>query len=70
MEWVLCWHRAGKAKGNVLLCSHCGVAVEECPCVSYRVPNDTCQICDGSGYVAIVRGKASKFAEYLRHDGT
>lgn len=68
MSEVLCWHRA-RAHGKFLVCIHCGVAVEECPCVqNNRVADGACVYCDGSGYVAIVRGRLAKFAEYLRRD--
>lgn len=67
MSEILCWHRA-RARGSILVCRHCGVAVEECPCVTNRVPTAGCTYCDGSGYVALVRGKREKFAEYLRRD--
>lgn len=67
MYGLLCWHR-GKTSGKHLLCVHCGVAVEECPCVTWRVPDADCRLCDGSGFVAVVRGRLAKFREYLSYD--
>jgi hypothetical protein len=67
MSEVLCWHRA-RPRGKILVCVHCEVAVEQCPCVIYRVVDADCVYCDGSGYVAIVRGKLAKFREYLGRD--
>jgi hypothetical protein len=69
MPEILCWHRA-KVRGKILVCVHCGVAVEECPCVVYRVPDGACVYCNGSGYVAILRGNREKFAEYLTRDAS
>jgi excinuclease UvrABC ATPase subunit len=67
MFGLLCWHR-GRQSGKHILCIHCGVAVEECPCVSWRVPDGSCRACSGSGYVAIVRGNVAKFTEYVSYD--
>lgn len=62
---ILCWHRL-MIRGKHQVCRHCGVAVEECPCVSgYRSPKDGCRCCSGSGWVAIVRGQIEKFIEYV-----
>jgi hypothetical protein len=41
------------------------VLVEECPCVKFRVPDGKCEICNGSGWVAVVRGAVEKYVEYL-----
>lgn len=59
-----CWHRL-RIHGKHSVCQHCGVLIEECPCVAWRVPDGECEACGGSGWVAVVRGNAEKFAEYL-----
>jgi hypothetical protein len=66
MNFVYCWHRPGRMVGNVRTCRHCGVAIEECPCVEYRVVKGgaTCA-CEGSGWVAIVRSKVMLIAGLL-----
>lgn len=62
----MCWHRAGRIVGRWLTCRHCGVAIEECPCVSYhRVVDESCWCCFGSGYVAIVRSYRAKLRELI-----
>ena len=63
-----CWHRPGPLKHGVRICRHCGVAIEPCPCVdqfTFRKLDDRCTICNGSGWVAIVRGRNEKFQEAL-----
>jgi len=61
---VLCWHRLViRRRRN--LCQHCGVEIEECPCVTFRVPNGKCELCLGSGWLAVVRSNAAKFLEYI-----
>ncbi len=65
-----CWHRAGRMSpsGKVRTCRHFGVAVQECPCVDWsRSPKSDCPCCSGSGFVAIVRGKLAKFADYVEN---
>lgn len=52
-------------RGKHATCAHCGVLIEECPCVTWREPDGKCEYCAGSGYVAVVRGSREKFAEYL-----
>lgn len=64
MNDLLCWHRP-RPNAKHLVCAFCGVLIEECPCVVWRVPYGDCTACDGSGWVAVVRGKGEKFAEYL-----
>lgn len=61
---VLCWHRL-RIAGRHYICRHCSVLVEECPCVTWRMVQDDCPCCMGSGWVAVVRGQVEKFAGYL-----
>jgi hypothetical protein len=61
---VRCWHRL-RMRGKIHLCRHCGVLIEECPCVSYRVSDANCPCCSGSGWVSVVRGHVAKFQEFL-----
>lgn len=62
-----CWHRPGNRwKGHIYLCRHCEVAVEECPCVSFgRTPNPSCEICEGSGWIAILRGRMQVLRDFV-----
>lgn len=64
-----CWHRPGpySPSGTYVTCRHCGVAIEFCPCVgpTYRSVDDDCPACRGSMWVAVVRGRAQKFRDYL-----
>jgi hypothetical protein len=60
---MLCWHRL-RLRGRLQTCAHCGVQIEECPCVNWRVPDGSCRCCGGSGWVAVVRGQLAKFREY------
>lgn len=59
-----CWHRL-RMRGRFHTCIHCGVLIEECPCVNVRVPAGDCIYCSGSGWVSFVRGEVEKFLEYL-----
>lgn len=59
-----CCHRL-RMRGKHHTCAECGVLIEECPCVSWRVPDGSCVCCNGSGWVAFVRGHVDKFLEYL-----
>jgi hypothetical protein len=59
-----CWHRL-RIRGKFSTCIHCGVLIEECPCVRWRVSDSDCLYCAGSGWVAVVRGDVEKFLEYL-----
>lgn len=62
---MLCWHRL-RIRGRHHVCKYCGVLVEQCPCVvNFRVADGGCPCCDGSGWVAVVRGKIAKFLEYM-----
>lgn len=66
---VLCWHRPGRRTRSFLMCRHCGVAIEECPCVKWnRSPADDCPLCQFSGWIATVRIERARFAEYLLED--
>jgi hypothetical protein len=67
VDYVACWHRGRKRK-NGHVCVNCGVACEECPCACYRAPQGACTACNGSGWVAIVRGNVAKFREYIERD--
>lgn len=60
MNFLYCWHRPGKLfpLRNFRVCRHCGVPVEECPCVDYgRSAKSDCPCCEGSGWVGIIRSK-------------
>jgi hypothetical protein len=61
---VLCWHRL-RIRGKLNLCLNCGVLIEECPCVAFRVPDGKCPMCLGSGWLSVVRGNRQKFQDYL-----
>ena len=53
------WREVGSVKGRSWDCP-------SRPRVSnYRTVDDDCRACDGSGWVAIVRGKIAKFRDYL-----
>lgn len=63
-----CWHRPGPLSPSkqFRLCRHCGVAIQICDCdTNFRKPDPKCQVCNHSGWVAIVRGAAAKFTDYL-----
>jgi hypothetical protein len=52
--------------GERVTCRHCGVLIEQCPCVKlFRSVDDECRCCNGSMWVAVVRGRIAKFAEFL-----
>lgn len=61
---MLCWHRL-RIRRKLFLCKYCGVLIEECPCVTWRLVDDNCPCCSGSGWVAAVRGSVAKFKEYV-----
>lgn len=79
MNFFACWHRPGRliksgvfrdgvlVQGEVWACRHCGVPVEECPCVEYRISKlgSNCVKCEGSGWVAIVRSKRETIRQTL-----
>jgi hypothetical protein len=63
-----CWHRPGKlTRSGIVTCRNCGVAIEWCPCVGphFRSVDHDCSACRGSMWVAIQRGRAAKFREYI-----
>ena len=62
-----CFHRPGKTVRGIVTCRHCRVAIEFCPCVNetFRKVDDNCAACLGSMWVAIVRGRAEKFKEFV-----
>jgi hypothetical protein len=60
---VLCWHRLRVRASGLQTCLHCGVPILECPCVRFRVPDGKCCYCEGSGWVAEVRGRVQRFRE-------
>jgi hypothetical protein len=59
-----CWHRLGRNR-EPFLCRNCGTIIEQCPCVQWRVADDKCNLCRGSGWLATLRGNIGKFKEYL-----
>jgi hypothetical protein len=62
----MCWHRPGRStRSGLVTCRHCGVGIEECPCVGQwsRSVDHDCFACCGSMWVAIVRGKLAKLEE-------
>ncbi len=64
---ILCFHRL-RIVGRHHVCHHCGVLIEQCPCVQYRVVDGKCPCCIGSGWVSVIRGAHAKFLEYVsRH---
>lgn len=64
---MLCWHQL-VIRGRLSLCRHCGVQVEPCPCVRWRDADPKCELCLGSGWLAVVRSEIEKFREYVdRH---
>lgn len=50
------------------MCRHCGVLIEECPCVRNRVPQGSCELCMGSGWLSVVRSETERFLEYVALD--
>lgn len=67
----MCWHRPGRSTASgTVLCHHCSVAIEWCPCVdregsAYRKYDPHCPACHGSMWVSIVRSARAKFDELL-----
>lgn len=60
-----CWHQL-RIRGRWQVCRHCGVQIEQCPCVSHeRAPDSDCKLCDGSGWLSVVRSQAEMFREFL-----
>lgn len=62
-----CWHRLVIRKGRNV-CRFCGVEIETCPCEAYRVPDGKCDLCQGSGWLALLRSSREKFLEYMARD--
>jgi len=64
---MTCWHRPGllSPSGKTRTCRHCYVAIEECPCAPTKRCEEPCPACEGSGWVAIWRGRVEKFSAYL-----
>jgi hypothetical protein len=65
---MMCWHRPGRTLASkTVVCRHCGVAIEYCPCVddTYRKCNRNCSACGGSMWVAIVRGWRAAIATII-----
>ena len=67
MSDCVCWHRLVIRK-NRNVCMHCGVEITECPCVENRSPAGKCDLCMGSGWLALLRSNRAKFEEYLARD--
>lgn len=68
MNFFACWHRPGPViRGDVHKCRHCGVAIEECPCVEYRISKlgSNCPACEGSHWVGIIRSKRDTLKQAL-----
>ncbi len=79
MNFFACWHRSGRVllaevwrsgevvRPEIRACRHCGVAIEECPCVQYRVSKlgSNCPACEGSGWVGILRSKRETIKQAL-----
>ncbi len=79
MNFFACWHRPGRLlagelwrdgvliRGEVRSCRHCGVPVEECPCVEYRISKlgSKCPSCEGSHWLGIVRSRRETIKQAL-----
>lgn len=67
MNYFYCWHRPGRSiRGEIRACCHCGVAIQECICFSWRgAPLSDCPACEGSGWVGIVRSKLATLAQMV-----
>lgn len=59
-----CWHRLRILRGRFNVCNNCGIGIEECPCVSCRVPKGDCLMCLGSGWLASIRSEVARFKEF------
>lgn len=65
---MICWHLPGRQiRPEVLACRHCGVAIEECPCVPVLAHKvyENFPTCLGSGFVAILRSRYTKYREAI-----
>lgn len=71
VNYFYCWHKAGRqTRGGIVTCRHCGIGVEECPCLTWsRSPNDECPMCEGSGWVAMVRSRRATLVQILDFNG-
>ena len=69
MQYIHCWHRPGRVtRSGVVTCRYCGVAIDWCSCVNtftFRNAIPDCDICEGSWWVAVIRGQRDKFAEFV-----
>lgn len=65
--FMSCWHRPGKMVRGSVTCRFCGVFIVYCPCVgpTFRSVDDSCQCCNGSMWVAMVRGRIEKFGQQI-----
>lgn len=65
-----CWHRPGLRIRSGVLCRHCGVLIDWCPCAGeyFRHVEPDCSCCRGSQWAAVVRGRRSKFVELMLED--
>jgi hypothetical protein len=54
-------------KRRVQTCRHCGVAIEQCPCVSHfrAAGAQDGPACEGSGWAGLVRSKHAALVEVL-----
>ena len=65
---MLCWHQL-RIRGRFKVCRHCGIGIEQCPCVAFdRVPKGDCILCFGSGWIAVIRSEAMRFREFAGLD--
>jgi hypothetical protein len=61
-----CFHRPGPMRGNFRTCRHCRVAIDECPCVTWhRNTEKGCRLCEGSGWLGIIRSNHAMLAQML-----
>lgn len=65
-----CWHRPGRIqafrRASFRMCRNCNVPLQECPCVDWcRTPNAACSVCEGSGWIAIIRSRAQTVRDVL-----
>ena len=66
MNFFYCQHRPGPIIKGQRLCRHCRVAIEECPCVSnFRTVDQSCEVCEGYGWVGILRSKREALSQAL-----
>lgn len=66
MNYFYCWHRPGREVRGFRLCRHCGIVIEECPCVSYgRDAAKGCTACEGSCWVGRLVSKSALLVQAL-----